>query len=126
GFYLYRGKRKKMNAAVAALLRGHLKNGATRRALPLAARLQEARERLVLLMVNEAAMCLNEKLANYPGTIDLAMVLGTGWAPRRGGPLRYALDRGVSKIIPALNALASREGRRFEPHSALAELTAAI
>src|SRR5262249_53597817 len=40
GFYLYRGKRKKMNAAVAALLRGHLKNGATRRALPLAARLQ--------------------------------------------------------------------------------------
>jgi 3-hydroxyacyl-CoA dehydrogenase/enoyl-CoA hydratase/3-hydroxybutyryl-CoA epimerase len=48
-------------------------------------------------------------------TLDLAMVLGTGWAPHRGGPLRYADDRGRSDVVQALTALAARHGKRFEP-----------
>ena len=46
--------------------------------------------RLVLLMVNEAARCLEEGIVATPGEIDLAMVMGTGFAPFRGGPLRHA------------------------------------
>ena len=34
--------------------------------------------------------------------IDLAMVLGTGWAPHRGGPLRYADERGLANVVEAL------------------------
>jgi len=83
--------------------------------LPMAARLSEARERLVLLMVNEAAMALGEGLADNADAIDLAMILGTGWAPHRGGPLRYAGSRGLAEVVQALTALAARYGKRFQP-----------
>ena len=44
----------------------------------------EDAERMVLLMVNEAAMVLSEEVAENAETIDLALVLGTGRAaPRR-------------------------------------------
>jgi 3-hydroxyacyl-CoA dehydrogenase/enoyl-CoA hydratase/3-hydroxybutyryl-CoA epimerase len=43
------------------------------------------------------------------------MVLGTGWAPHRGGPLRYADGRGLSAVVEALTGLAARRGKRFEP-----------
>jgi hypothetical protein len=42
-------------------------------------------------------------------------VLGTGWAPHRGGPLRYADERGPGEVVRALAALQGRYGRRFEP-----------
>ena len=76
---------------------------------------EQARDRLVLGMVNEAAACLGEGLAADAGTIDLAMVLGTGWAPHRGGPLHYADDRGVGAVGQALADLARQVGPRFEP-----------
>ena len=58
--------------------------------LPPAAQIREARDRMVQSMVHEAKACLKEGVAADAVTIDLAMVLGTGWAPHRGGPLRYA------------------------------------
>ena len=70
---------------------------------------------MVLLMCNEAAACLGEGLAAPADTIDLAMVLGTGWAPHRGGPLRYATDRGLDEVVRTLARLAQRLGPRFEP-----------
>jgi 3-hydroxyacyl-CoA dehydrogenase/enoyl-CoA hydratase/3-hydroxybutyryl-CoA epimerase len=69
---------------------------------------------MVLLMVNEAALGVSEGLTSATA-IDLAMVLGTGWAPHRGGPLRYADDRGLADMVQALTNLAARHGRRFEP-----------
>jgi len=75
----------------------------------------EARERMVCLMVNEAAACLAEGLAESADVIDLAMVLGTGWAPHRGGPLRYADDRGAPDVVKTLETLAKQIGPRFEP-----------
>ena len=48
-------------------------------------------------------------------TIDLAMVFGTGWAPHRGGPLRYADQRGAADIVRVLKELAKAHGPRFEP-----------
>lgn len=41
-------------------------------------------------MVNEAALCLAEGVVASPDNVDFGMILGTGWAPFRGGPLRYA------------------------------------
>jgi 3-hydroxyacyl-CoA dehydrogenase/enoyl-CoA hydratase/3-hydroxybutyryl-CoA epimerase len=66
-------------------------------------------------MVNEAALVLAEGLAGDAATVDLAMVLGTGWAPHRGGPLRYADERGLGEVVRALEGLQTRYGRRFEP-----------
>jgi 3-hydroxyacyl-CoA dehydrogenase/enoyl-CoA hydratase/3-hydroxybutyryl-CoA epimerase len=43
-------------------------------------------------MSREARLCLEEGIAETADDIDLAMVLGTGYAPFRGGPMQYALD----------------------------------
>jgi 3-hydroxyacyl-CoA dehydrogenase/enoyl-CoA hydratase/3-hydroxybutyryl-CoA epimerase len=43
--------------------------------------------RLNRLMVEESKRCLDEGLVRDADTIDLAMILGTGYAPFRGGPL---------------------------------------
>jgi 3-hydroxyacyl-CoA dehydrogenase/enoyl-CoA hydratase/3-hydroxybutyryl-CoA epimerase len=117
GFYIHRGKRPKVNDLAQNLLRGEAQGaGATlAKALSPAARLSEARERMVLLMVNEAAMALGEGLASSADVIDLAMVFGTGWAPHRGGPLHYADDRGLTEVVQALVNFAGRYGPRFEP-----------
>lgn len=53
---------------------------------------------LVLLMVAEAARCLEEKIAQSADDIDFAMVMGTGFAPFRGGPLRYADVMGTKQV----------------------------
>jgi 3-hydroxyacyl-CoA dehydrogenase/enoyl-CoA hydratase/3-hydroxybutyryl-CoA epimerase len=113
GFYVHKGKRARPNPGVRELLRaGGEPEGA---ALPPAARLAEARERMVLLGINEAAQVLAEGLAADAATVDLAMVLGTGWAPHRGGPLHYADARGPADVVRALEGLAARHGKRFEP-----------
>ncbi|MFC5051035.1 3-hydroxyacyl-CoA dehydrogenase NAD-binding domain-containing protein [Rubritalea spongiae] len=52
----------------------------------------EIQNDLVTLMSKEAAMCLDEGVAASAAEIDFAMVMGTGYAPFRGGPLRYAHD----------------------------------
>jgi 3-hydroxyacyl-CoA dehydrogenase/enoyl-CoA hydratase/3-hydroxybutyryl-CoA epimerase len=117
GFYIHRGKRPKVNDLAQNLLRSQADGtgAALARALSPAARLSEARERMVLLMVNEAAMALGEGLASSADVIDLAMVFGTGWAPQRGGPLHYADERGLGEVVQALVNLAGRYGPRFEP-----------
>ena len=48
------------------------------------------RNRLIFLMVNEAARCLEEKVVATPEDADYGMILGTGFPTFRGGPLRYA------------------------------------
>jgi len=115
GFYKYDGKKKTVNTNALAALGGQAKfqPKANGKANPI--RDLEARERMVLLMVNEAAGYLAEGLAASADVVDLAMVLGTGWAPHRGGPLRYADDRGVGDIVKTLDILAKRIGPRFEP-----------
>jgi 3-hydroxyacyl-CoA dehydrogenase/enoyl-CoA hydratase/3-hydroxybutyryl-CoA epimerase len=39
-------------------------------------------------MVNEAARCVEEGVVDSPEDADYGMILGTGFAPFRGGPLR--------------------------------------
>jgi 3-hydroxyacyl-CoA dehydrogenase / enoyl-CoA hydratase / 3-hydroxybutyryl-CoA epimerase len=110
GIYVYTGKSKTLNKAwLSKLDADYLK----RRSGPFTD--EQIRDRLILLMVNEAGMCLAEGIAADAPTIDLAMVFGTGWAPHRGGPLRYADDRGLKEIVRALDELAKSHGLRFEP-----------
>ena len=50
------------------------------------------------------------------------MVMGTGFAPFRGGPLRYADSVGTAKIASQLSALADTAGSHYAPCALLAEL----
>lgn len=51
--------------------------------------------RLALLISQEAMRCLKEGIARNADDIDLAMVLGTGYPPFRGGPVTFARDTGI-------------------------------
>ncbi len=74
-------------------------------------------ERLVLRLVNEAAKVLAEGVVADPWMIDLAMVLGIGFAPYTGGPLAYAEQFGVLELVHRLELWERRAGRRFVPAS---------
>jgi 3-hydroxyacyl-CoA dehydrogenase/enoyl-CoA hydratase/3-hydroxybutyryl-CoA epimerase len=126
GFYRYRGRKKRVHTEAVAALRGAAVELPPTEMDSLSPRdqMQAARERMVCLMVNEAAACLGEGLADGADTIDLALVLGTGWAPHRGGPLRYGQDRGFGQIVSALENLAREIGPRFQPCTALRRLAA--
>ena len=41
---------------------------------------------------DEAKRCLNDGVARSAADIDLSLVLGTGYAPFRGGPLHYSME----------------------------------
>jgi 3-hydroxyacyl-CoA dehydrogenase/enoyl-CoA hydratase/3-hydroxybutyryl-CoA epimerase len=82
----------------------------------------DLRDRLVLLMVNEAARTLEEKVVDAPEDADFGMIMGTGWAPFRGGPLRFADHLGVPTVAGRLNNLRDRVGAYFEPCALLADM----
>jgi len=73
-----------------------------------------APERLLLLMINEAAICLQEGTATA-GDLDLAMVLGTGFPHEKGGPLHYADQVGLDVLLKELQRYAVELGPRFWP-----------
>jgi 3-hydroxyacyl-CoA dehydrogenase/enoyl-CoA hydratase/3-hydroxybutyryl-CoA epimerase len=78
--------------------------------------------RLVLPMINEAARCLEADLVRDPAAVDLAMVLGAGFPPFRGGLLRHADTLGLPTVIQSLELLAGRLGTRFQPARLLLDL----
>lgn len=79
-------------------------------------------DRMVLVMVNEAARVLEEGVVESPDDVDFGMIFGTGWAPFRGGPLRYADARGVAEIVARLQKLQKEVAPHFEPCAHLLHL----
>jgi 3-hydroxyacyl-CoA dehydrogenase/enoyl-CoA hydratase/3-hydroxybutyryl-CoA epimerase len=79
-------------------------------------------QRLLYPMVNEAAHCLETGVADAPWVVDLAMVLGTGFAPFTGGPLRAADSWGIRQVVGDLEKLHRACGDRFEPCPMLREM----
>ena len=75
---------------------------------------EELTHRLIFLMVNEAADCVEERVVDSPEDADYGMILGTGFAPFRGGPLRFAEHFGLKKIVEAMGRLAQSE-EKFSP-----------
>jgi 3-hydroxyacyl-CoA dehydrogenase/enoyl-CoA hydratase/3-hydroxybutyryl-CoA epimerase len=125
GFYKYEGKAQTPNESLAQWRRAHVVAGGgdpgkdegsatTQPASPPPATGDDLAHRLVFLMVNEAARCVEEKVVDSPEDADYGMILGTGFAPFRGGPLRFAEHFGVSKIVDELERLAQSEGK-FSP-----------
>jgi 3-hydroxyacyl-CoA dehydrogenase / enoyl-CoA hydratase / 3-hydroxybutyryl-CoA epimerase len=124
GFYKYEGKTQTPNESLAQWRRG-LHGDPEGAEGPVIApdrhrdprlRLNETElaHRLIFLMVNEAARCVEEKVVDSSGDADYGMILGTGFAPFRGGPLRYAEHFGLKKIVEEMEQLARSE-EKFSP-----------
>ena len=75
---------------------------------------EELAHRLMFLMVNEAARCVEEGVVGSPEDADYGMILGTGFAPFRGGPLRFAEHFGLKEVVEELERLARTE-EKFTP-----------
>mgnify|MGYP005861373229 FL=1 len=73
-------------------------------------------ERLMLPMVNEAALCLTEHIANA-NDIDMACIAGLGMkrGEARLGPLQLADEMGLDLVLDKLEALRLEFGERFRP-----------
>ena len=63
-------------------------------------------DRLVLPMLDVCVTCLREGIVADEDTVDAAMIFATGFAPFRGGPMRYARTRGISDVRDTLARLA--------------------
>lgn len=70
---------------------------------------------MIFLMINEAALCLEEGVVEQPQDVDVGMVFGMGFPPFRGGLMKYADSVGVDKIFSELEILERRYGLRFKP-----------
>jgi 3-hydroxyacyl-CoA dehydrogenase/enoyl-CoA hydratase/3-hydroxybutyryl-CoA epimerase len=86
--------------------------------------LTAVQKRLIYPMINEAAKCLDEGVVREAWMVDLAMVLGTGFAPFRGGPLHTADALGLDRLVREMDELARTAGPRFEPSPLLRSLAA--
>ena len=80
------------------------------------------RDRIVLVQLNEAARCLAEDVVASPEDVDFGMILGTGWAPFRGGPLRHADTLGIAAIVARLDELARTTAAHFAPCDRLRDM----
>jgi 3-hydroxyacyl-CoA dehydrogenase/enoyl-CoA hydratase/3-hydroxybutyryl-CoA epimerase len=110
GLYRYDGgKRQGPDASVYKVL--GIRN-------PKPADATQVTERMVLAMINEASLILEEKIAGSAGELDLAMIMGTGFPPFRGGLLRYADSLGLPYVVSRLDALTT-VGPRFRPNEPL-------
>jgi len=124
GFYKYEGKRQTPNDSLVKWRRGlHGEpEGAQGPDIPpdrhddprLRLNEEELTHRLIFLMVNEAARCVEEGVVDSPEDADYGMILGTGFAPCRGGPLRFAEHFGLKRIVEELERLARTE-EKFAP-----------
>ena len=126
GFYVYRkGSEPTVNGTANALRPtvGSTDEASARSVA--AAQRSGLANALVLLMVNEGARCLEEKVVEEPADVDFAMVMGTGWAPFRGGPLRYADAIGTAKVTEDLSRLCETVGPHYAPCALLCEMKGA-
>ncbi len=112
-----RGSKKKLNPAVRRAI-DKVRQSGTYSVPGGTPTREDLTQRMIFPIINEAARCLDEGIVSKPEDIDLAMVFGTGFAPFRGGPMRYAESFGFAKIVEILEKLSI--GRpRLAPSDAL-------
>lgn len=114
GFYKYdsKGKRLEVDKSVYADL------GLSSPTNPLTTK--ECVERGVFAMINECSLALIEdRIVETPHEVDLAMIMGTGFPPFRGGLLKYADSIGTQYVVDQLEVYASKGAARLKPSTPL-------
>lgn len=110
GFYLYPAKGRKSKKQVDPAVYGLIgvKPGGKLSG-------EEIAERCVMMMLNEAARCLDEGVVRSARDGDIGAVFGIGFPPFLGGPFRYMDTLGAAAVVATLTRLATRYGDRFTP-----------
>lgn len=120
GFYLYEEQKGRVKKAGIDKSAYQYFKGKGDLNMPL----EEVQDRGLLLMINEAAMCLEEGIIANPTDGDLAAVFGIGFLPFTGGPFRYVDQVGVDKIVARMKELEQKYGPKFSARPLLVEMAA--
>jgi len=113
GLYSYQNRKKRPNVEIYSFFGGsHRKN-------PDA---ETAQFRMALMMVNEAAYCLQEEILKTPVDGDLGAILGLGFPPFTGGPFRYLDFAGMDNVVDRMNQFADEIDVRFKPAPLLVDM----
>lgn len=115
GFYLHDKKKIRVDHSVYDVI-AELRTG------PGGATEGEIQDRMLLSMVNEAGRIIEEDIVRKPAHVDLAMIVGTGFPPFRGGLLRFADHLGITSVVDRLERYQNKHGGRFEPAQLLKEM----
>ncbi|ANW03010.1 3-hydroxyacyl-CoA dehydrogenase NAD-binding domain-containing protein [Bradyrhizobium icense] len=84
----------------------------------------EILERCIYPMINEGAKILEEGKAIRASDIDVVWVNGYGWPVYRGGPMYYADQIGLDKVLCKMKEFEASMGSDFEPAALLEKLVA--
>ena len=80
---------------------------------------------MIYIMINEAARIIEEGIVDSADTVDIGMIMGTGFPPFRGGLLRYADSLGIDTLVGELKELDGKfSDGRFKPAKYLLDLQA--
>ncbi|HYL02550.1 MAG TPA: 3-hydroxyacyl-CoA dehydrogenase NAD-binding domain-containing protein [Steroidobacteraceae bacterium] len=85
---------------------------------------QEILDRLLHPLVNEGARIVEEGIALRPGDIDVVYVNGYGFPAWRGGPMHWAEQAGLARVVETMRRLAPTHGARWRPAPLLERLAA--
>jgi len=86
---------------------------------------EEIVQRCLYSMINEGARILGEKIADRPEDIDTIWLHGYGFPASRGGPMRYADEVGLRRVLATIVLFQEKFGPDFWiPASLLSELAA--
>jgi len=122
GFYRYEGRTRIVDPEVTALIEGVSRElGIRRRDIPD----EEILDRLLHPLVNEGARILEEGIAIRAGDIDVVYVYGYGFPAARGGPMFWAEQSGLARVVDTMRRLAPTHGARWRPAPLLERLAAA-
>lgn len=106
GFYRYDTKDKIVDTSVYVLLGIEPKQQQAE---------AEIAVRCSLMMLNEAARCLDEGVIKNAQDGDIGAIFGIGFPPFLGGPFRYMDHIGIARIVDMLYTYADKYGDRFTP-----------
>jgi 3-hydroxyacyl-CoA dehydrogenase/enoyl-CoA hydratase/3-hydroxybutyryl-CoA epimerase/enoyl-CoA isomerase len=84
---------------------------------------EEIIARMMVPMCLEVIRCLDEKIVATPGDADLGLIMGLGFPPFRGGPMRYVDTVGVANFLALADQYASL-GNLYAATDSLRQLAA--
>jgi 3-hydroxyacyl-CoA dehydrogenase len=87
---------------------------------------EEIVQRLVFALVNEGAAILAEGIAQRASDIDVVYTTGYGFPATRGGPMFYASELGLDKVLAAMRGFQQGyQGSQWKPEPLLVQLAEA-